>query len=56
MLTADELYERELAHAPSRYEAPEQRQALRAEIKRVARESHAVADLIEDTKRRMSVA
>ncbi len=56
VLTADELYEWELAHAPFRYEAPEQRQALRAEIKRIARESHAVADLIEDTKRRMSVA
>jgi hypothetical protein len=56
VLTADELYEQELACAPSRYESREQRQALHAEIRRIAGKSHAVADLIEDTKRRLSVA
>jgi hypothetical protein len=56
VLTAKELYERELACAPSRYESREQRQALHAEIQQIARKSHAVADLIEDTKRRLSAA
>jgi hypothetical protein len=56
LLTADELYERTLACAPSQYDSREQRQALHAEIQQIARKSHAVADLIEDTKRRLSAA
>lgn len=56
VLTADELYERELARAPSQYESQEQRQALRAEMRRVARDCEATARLIEDTKRHLAVA
>jgi hypothetical protein len=52
VLTAEELYERELAHAQSR--SGEERQALHAEMKRIARRSRAVADLIHDTKRRLT--
>ena len=56
LLTADELYERTLACAPSQYGSREQRQALHAEVQQTARKSHAVADLIDDTKRRLSAA
>ena len=56
VLTADQLYERELARAPSHYESLEQRQALRAKMRRVARNCDATARLIEDTKRRLAVA
>jgi hypothetical protein len=56
LLTADELYERTLACAASQYDSREQRQALHAEIQQIARKSHAVADLIDDTKRRLSAA
>jgi hypothetical protein len=54
--TVDDLYDHELARAPSRYVSREQRQALRADIQRIARKSDTVAGLIEDTKRRLSAA
>jgi hypothetical protein len=56
LLTADDLYERALARAPSQYDSREQRQALHAQVLQTARKSYAVADLIEDTKRRLSGA
>jgi hypothetical protein len=56
VLTADELYERELASAPLQYQSQEQRQALRAEMRRIARDCDATACLIEDTKRSLAVA
>lgn len=54
--TVDDLYERELTRAPSQYASREQRQALRADIQQIARKSDTVAELIEDTKRRLSAA
>jgi hypothetical protein len=55
VLTADELYERELARAPAQYQSLKQHQALRAEVQRIARQGNATAHLIEDTKRRLAV-
>jgi hypothetical protein len=54
LLTAAELYERELACAPSQYESRTQRQALQTETQQIARKSQATAELIEDTKRRLA--
>jgi hypothetical protein len=56
LLSAEELYERTLAGGGSQYDSREQRQALHAQIQQAARKSHAVADLIDDTKRRLSAA
>lgn len=56
VLSADQLYEQALACAPLQYETPEQRRSLREQTRRLARESRQVAELIEDTKRRVPVA
>lgn len=56
VLSADELFEQELARAPREYDTVQRREALRAETRRAARTFREIAELIEDTKRRVSVA
>jgi hypothetical protein len=56
VLSADELFQQELARAPHEYEPAQRREALRAETRQAARRFREIAELIEDTKRRVAVA